>query len=250
MFNPFSLEGKRILVTGASSGIGRCVAITCSKIGAQMVLNGRNQERLDETLSMLEGEGHLALAADLSTQEGVDYLVSECPPLNGLVHSAGFLHISSLKHTDQFMVRNVVDTNQISAVLLVIGLLRNKKIIKHSSIVLIASISGVFVSNTGEALYSATKGAISGFAKGAALELAAQGTRVNTICPGVVETPLLNVSKDAFSEEEMKALLSRYPLKRLGLPEDIANGAVFLLSDASEWITGINLLIDGGYCLT
>ena len=250
MFNPFSLEGKRILVTGASSGIGRSVAIACSKMGAQMVLNGRNQERLDETLSMLEGDGHVVLAADLTSQQEMDSMVERIPALNGLVHCAGLLFMSAVKHLDSSTVKRIIDTNQTPAILLVSGLLKKKKIQKGSSIVLVASISGVYVSNIGEALYSATKGALSGFAKGAALELAAQGIRVNTICPGIVETPLLRNSNEWFSDDEkVKTVLARYPLKCFGSPEDIANGAVFLLSSASRWITGINLLIDGGYCL-
>lgn len=250
MFNPFSLEGKRVLVTGASSGIGRSVAIACSKMGAKMVLNGRNQERLDETLAMLEGDGHMVWAADLSSQQEMDSMVEGIPALNGLVHCAGLLFMSAVKHLDSSTVKRIIDTNQTSAILLVSGLLKKKKIQKGSSIVLVASISGVYVSNIGEALYSATKGALSGFAKGAALELAAQGIRVNTICPGIVETPLLRNSNEWFSDDEkVKTVMERYPLKCFGAPEDIANGAIFLLSSASRWITGINLLIDGGYCL-
>jgi NAD(P)-dependent dehydrogenase (short-subunit alcohol dehydrogenase family) len=111
-------------------------------------------------------------------------------------------------------------------------------------------MSGVFIANTGEAPYDATKGALAGFTKSAAFELAAQGTRVNTICPGLVPTSILSLSNEMFSEDQLKeTMYGRYPLKRVGSPEDIANGAIYLLSDASSWVTGINLLIDGGYCL-
>lgn len=250
MYNPFSLEGKTILVTGASSGIGRGIAIECSKMGAKVVINGRNEQRLNETLEQLEGEGHIALRADLSKQEDIDALVAQCPELNGVVNSAGIPKICAVKHISRDLLEEIVNTNEIAPILLTSGLLKKKKIQKGSSIVFIASMSGVFIANTGEAPYDATKGALAGFTKSAALELAAQGTRVNTICPGLVPTSILGLSNEMFSEEQLKeTMYGRYPLKRVGKPEDIANGAIYLLSDASSWVTGINLLIDGGYCL-
>lgn len=250
MYNPFSLEGKSILVTGASSGIGRGIAIECSKMGAKLVLNGRNEERLKLTLSQLEGEGHVVIPADLSTQDGIDKLVQECPPINGYVHSAGIPKICSVKHIDRNLIEEIVNVNEISPILLTSALLKKKKIQKKSSIVYIASISGVCVSNVGEAPYSTTKGGLSGFTKGAAFELAAQGTRVNTICPGLVPTEILTLSNEMFSEEQLKETTQgKYPLKRYGKVEDIAHGAIYLLSDASTWVTGINLVIDGGYTL-
>ena len=250
MYNPFSLEGKSILVTGASSGIGRGFAIECSKMGARLVLNGRNQERLNQTLSQLEGGEHVVIAADLSNQEGIDKLVNECPSINGYVHSAGIPKICSVKHIDRSLIEEIVNVNEISPILLTSALLKKKKLQKKSSIVYIASISGVCVSNVGEAPYSTTKGGLSGFTKGAAFELAAQGTRVNTICPGLVPTEILTLSNEMFSEEQLKETTQgKYPLKRYGKVEDIAHGAIYLLSDASTWVTGINLIIDGGYTL-
>ena len=249
-FNPFSLEGKTILVTGASSGIGRGIAIQCSKMGATVVINGRNLERLQETMGMLEGEGHISIPADLSSQQGIDKLADECPKINGLVQSAGIPKICGVKHIGRDLLEDIVNVNEIAPILLLSALLKKKKLQKESSVVMISSISGVFVANTGEAPYSATKGALSGFTKGAALELASQKTRVNTICPGLVPTSILELSNEMFSEEQLKATMyGRYPLKRVGKPEDIANGAVYLLSDASSWVTGIDLRIDGGYCL-
>lgn len=250
MYNPFSLEGKSILVTGASSGIGRGIAIECSRMGAKLIINGRNEERLNATLSQLEGEGHVMIAADLSVQEGIEKLVDECPPINGYVHSAGIPKICSVKHIDRSLIEEIVNVNEISPILLTSALLKKKKIQKKSSIVYIASISGVCVSNVGEAPYSTTKGGLSGFTKGAAFELAAQGTRVNTICPGLVPTEILTLSNEMFSEEQLKETTQgKYPLKRYGKVEDIAHGAIYLLSEASTWVTGINLVIDGGYTL-
>ena len=251
MNNPFSLEEKCILVTGASSGIGRGVAVACAQMGAKVVVSGRDESRLNETLSSLAGDGHTAIIADLSLQDGIDHLVAQCPPVNGLVLSAGISNICSVKYLDRTMLENITSINQFAPILLTSALLKKKKLQKKSSVVFIASMSGVFVGNTGESPYSASKGALSGFVKSAAFELASQAIRVNAICPGVVETPLLSLSNETFSEEQLKeTMLQRYPLKRFGKPEDIANGALYLLSDASSWVTGINLLIDGGYCLS
>lgn len=250
MFNPFSLEGKTILVTGASSGIGRGIAIECSKMGAKIVINGRNEERINETIARLEGEGHQAIRADLSSQDGIDELVEQCPAINGVVHSAGIPKICGVKHISRELLEEIVNTNELAPILLTSALLSKKKLLKKSSIIFIASMSGVFIGNTGESPYDATKGALAGFTKSAAFELAAQGTRVNTICPGLVPTSILGLSNEMFSEEQLRdTMYGRYPLKRVGTPEDIANGAIYLLSDASSWVTGINLLIDGGYCL-
>lgn len=250
MFNPFSLKGKTILVTGASSGIGRGIAVECSKMGAQLVLNGRNTTRLKETYDALSGDGHKMIVSDLSTQEGITNLVNEAPDLNGCVHSAGIPKICGIKHIERELLEEIINVNEVAPILLTSSLLKKKKLQKGSSIVFIASISGVCVANVGESPYSATKGGLSGFTKGAALELSAQGTRVNTICPALVPTSILKLSNEMFSEEQLKeTMYGRYPLKRVGTPEDIANGAIYLLSDASSWVTGINLVIDGGYTL-
>ena len=248
MYNPFSLEGKTVLVTGASSGIGRGIAVECSKMGARVVINGRNKERLQKTFDQLEGEGHIQIVADLSIQEDIERLANEVPELNGFVNSAGIPKICPVKRIDRQTLEEIMNVNAFGPILLTSQLLRKKKLQKKSSIVLIASISGVCMANTGEGPYAATKAALAGYTKTAAFELAAQGTRVNTICPGLVPTEILTLSNEMFSEDQLKeTMYGRYPLKRVGTPEDIANGAIYLLSDASSWVTGINLVIDGGY---
>ena len=248
MYNPFSLEGKTVLVTGASSGIGRGIAVECSKMGAKVVINGRNKERLQKTFDQLEGEGHIQIVADLSKQEDIERLADEVPALNGFVNSAGSPKICPVKRIDRQTLEEIMNVNAFGPILLTSQLLRKKKLQKKSSIVLIASISGVCMANTGEGPYAATKAALAGYTKTAAFELAAQGTRVNTICPGLVPTEILTLSNEMFSEDQLKeTMYGRYPLKRVGTPEDIANGAIYLLSDASSWVTGINLVIDGGY---
>ena len=249
MYNPFSLEGKTILVTGASSGIGRGTAIECAKMGAKVVLSGRNEVRLQETLLSLEGEGHVVLSGDLNSEEILKEIVGKIPELDGIVHCAGISQIKMAKFMDLPSLESVFQTNVFSPLMLNTLLLKKKKIKKDSSIIFISSISGVYRSQIGEGGYGASKAALTGYAKSLALELSAQGIRVNTIHPGVVETPLLEVSNGTFGEEELESLRQKYPLKRFGKPEDIARCAVYLLSDASEWMTGSNILIDGGFTL-
>ncbi len=249
MDNPFSLEGRCILVTGASSGIGRGIAIACAKMGARIVLSGRNESRLQETLASLEGEGHVVVSGDLSSEDTRKDIVDKAPALNGVAHCAGVSQIQMAKFMDQSSLDSIFQSNVFSPLMLNTLLLKKKKIQKNSSIIFISSISGVYRSQVGEGGYGATKAALAGFVKSLALELSPQGIRVNTIHPGVVETPLLNVNNDTLGEEELDALRQKYPLKRFGKPEDIAYCAVYLLSDASTWMTGSNILIDGGFTL-
>lgn len=248
--NPFSLEGKTILVTGASSGIGRGIAVACAQMGGKLILNGRNEERLNETLSMLEGEVHRILVADLSRQEELQHLADDLPELQGWVNSAGIPKVSTIKHFDRKDIEDIFNVNSISTMLLLSLLVKKKKLRRGASVVLISAVTGAFVGSVGDTSYCATKGAVNGFMKGAALELAPLGIRINSINPGLVPTNILKLANDIAGEEHhVEMMLERYPLKRLGTPEDIANGAIYLLSDASSWVTGTNLVIDGGYLL-
>jgi NAD(P)-dependent dehydrogenase (short-subunit alcohol dehydrogenase family) len=250
MNNPFSLEGKTILVTGASSGIGRGIATQCSKMGARLVITGRNTQRLDETLRMLDGEDHLVIAADLENQEGIDGLVQECPELNGYVHSAGVLNLCTTRTVNRQNLEQSINTNTIAPIMITNGLLRKKKLKPQSAVVYISSLSGVIIGGTGEISYSATKGALSGYMKTAALELASRRIRVNAICPALVPTDLSRQYHEIFPEEILKAEIpTKYPLGRMGTTDDVANAAIYLLSEASSWITGINLVLDGGLTL-
>lgn len=249
MENPFSLEGKNVLVTGASSGIGRGIAVACAKMSAKVVLSGRNEARLQETLASMPGKGHFVQCGDLNSEDTRNEIVEKIPVLNGIVHCAGISQIQMAKFMDMPSLENVFHTNVFSPLMLNTLLLKKKKIQKNASIIFISSISGVYRSQIGEGGYGATKAALTGFVKSLALELSGQGIRVNTIHPGVVETPLLEVSNGTFGEGELEALRLKYPLKRFGKPEDIAYCAVYLLSDASSWMTGSNILIDGGFTL-
>ena len=242
-FNPFSLTGKTILVTGASSGIGRGIAVTCSKMGATIVLGGRNETRLNETLSEMEGDGHVLAVADLTKKEELEKMVDTLPKLDGIVHSAGMGQRILCKQLQETDVDNVMDLNFKAPVLLQTEILKKKKINKAASIVFIASIAAESPS-VGNSIYSASKGAIISYANCLVVELAPRKIRVNCISPAMVWTDL--ILKDGISEEELKEDEQKYPLKRYGNPDDIANLAVYMLSDASSWMTGSNVRITGG----
>ena len=245
--NPFSLFGKTIFVTGASSGIGRAIAIECSTMGAQMLITGRNEARLNETFALLAGENHVQLTADLSIEQDIDNMVAALPKLDGFVNNAGIIRPQLVQFSEKKDILEMFDSNTFSSFLLVQKLIQNKKLNKNSSIVFINSISGVYCSAVGEALYSASKGAINGYLKGLALETANRGIRVNSVNPGVIETNLFNSA--SMSIEELEEKKKKYPLKRFGKPEEVAYAVIYLLSNASLWVTGSNLVIDGGYTL-
>lgn len=241
--NPFSLEGKTILVTGASSGIGRGVAVTCSQMGAKVLIVGRNEHRLAETKNMLHGEGHQLFICELTDTEEVGKLVGEIPTLDGVVHCAGIGQRIPAKQLLEHDVDRVMDVNFKAPVLLQSGLLQQRKVKKGASIVFVASIAS-WSPSFGNSIYSASKGAIISYANCLSLELAPRQIRVNCISPAMVWTDLIKES--GVSEDQLKEDESKYPLKRYGKPDDIANLAVYMLSDASTWMTGSNVKISGG----
>lgn len=243
IFNPFTLTGKTILVTGASSGIGQAIAIACSKMGGSIVLTGRDEERLQQTLSQMRSGNHLIVKADLTKENDISILVSQLPKLDGIVYNAGIGSRKVCKQLEREDIDSVMNINFTSSVLLQAALLSSKKINKGASIVFIASRAAVSPS-IGNAVYSASKGAVISYAKCLGLELAPRQIRVNCICPAMVWTNLIlegGISKEELEEEQLK-----YPLKRYGTPDDIANLSIYLLSDASSWMTGSCLDITGG----
>ena len=243
-FNPFSLETKTILVTGASSGIGRETAVICSRMGATVILTGRNKKRLDETFNKLSGNGHLAHSADLTQEKDILTLVEACPNLDGIVHCAGIGDRTLLKSARESDIERVMKTNFNSPVLLQRALLKNKKVKSGASIVFIAS-RAPFAPTIGNGLYSASKGAIIAYGKVLGLELASRKIRVNSICPAMVWTEMIERDSTLMGVNYHE-IEKGYPLKRYGLPEDVANLAVYLLSDASSWMTGSCIDITGG----
>ena len=242
MYNPFSLSGKTILVTGASAGIGRGIAIACAGMGAQVVLTARNAERLQETLSMLEGEGHSYIVADLTIETQRAALVNKLPRLDGVVQCAGVGSRVPCKMLSQEDLDHVMKPNMEAPILLQALLLSEKKIQKQASVVFIASAAAT-MPTAGNAVYSASKAAMVAYAKCLALELAPRQIRVNCISPTMVWTDLALVGA---TTEQLTEAEKNYPLKRYGQPQDIAHLAVYMLSDASGWMTGSDVQITGG----
>lgn len=241
-FNPFSLRGKTILVTGASSGIGKGIALACAKMGATVILNGRNEVRLNEVLGQMPEGEHQILAADLSDREAVNAMVVATPKLDGIVMCAGVANRIPCKAVTQNDIDYVMKTNIEAPMLLQAELLAKKKVNKAASIVYVASRAYESPS-MGNAIYSASKGAVVSYAKCLALELAPRQIRVNCICPGMVWTELIT---NVLNEEDLKLAEQNYPLKRFGQVDDVANLAIYLLSDASSWMTGGAIDISGG----
>lgn len=244
MYNPYSLEGKTILVTGASSGIGRASAIECSKLGARVVITARNEERLKETLSAMEGDNHLVIPCDLSDEASIDNLVEELPEIQGLLNNAGFTKILPIQFISSEDLTSILGVNTVAPILLLQKLLKKKKLKKGASVVFTSSMAGIGFSSVGNSMYAASKGAISAFIRCAAKELAPKGIRVNAVCPAMVDTGIL--SAGTISSEQLEENKKRYPLGRFGKPEEIAWAIIYLLSDASAWVTGDNLILDGG----
>lgn len=247
MNNPFSLEGKTILVTGASSGIGRGIAVECSKMGAKIVITGRNEGRLLETYNLLSGAQNVMLLSDLNCEVGINDLVSNLPFLNGIVHCAGITDNSPFLFATRKKFDEVMNVNFYAPTEITRIVLKSKILTKNSSIVFISSISGIYTSSIAFSVYSASKGALNGLIKSLALELAQKEIRINSINPGIVETNIFD--SGIITSENLENEKQKYPLKRFGKPSDIAYATIFLLSDASSWITGANLVIDGGFTL-
>lgn len=243
-YNPFSLEGKTILVTGASSGIGQATAIECSKLGAKLVITGRDAERLQQTFDQLDGNGHKQVIAELTSGDDVNRLVSESPELNGLVLCAGKGILLPLQFCDEEKFIDVFKTNFFSPVELLRLLTKKKKLQKWSGVVFVSSIGGSGIFATGNAVYGTSKAAVNSVVRFYANELASKKIRVNSVNPGRVNTKLIESGKE--SEEQRLADIAKYPLKRYGEPVDIAHGIIYLLSDAASWVTGHSLVIDGG----
>lgn len=246
MYNPFSLEGKTILVTGASSGIGRAAAVECSKMGATVIAVARNEQRLQETLGLMESADHSYIVCDLTDMESIDKMIADIPSIDGLVNNAGIGIVKPLKFINETDFTTLLKADTIAPIILLQKMIKKKKINKGGSVVFTSSMAALGGVTNGNSMYVACKGAISSFVLNAALELGPQNIRVNAVCPAMINTPLVH-DGDTENEEHLKEMEKEYPLRKFGEPEDVAWAMIYLLSDAARWITGTNMVVDGGF---
>lgn len=248
-YNPFSLQGKKVLVTGAGSGIGRAIAVAASKMGASIVMVDISKEGLEQTEALLDHPEyqHQQYVVDLTDSEAIGALVESVDGLDGLVNNAGIPNTRPLQMIREEDFDRVVGLNTKAPVLLTNLLYKKKKLNKGASIVFTSSLAGLYTFTPANGLYSLSKSALTSYAKSCAVEFAARGIRSNCVNPSMVNTHL----KDSlsFSEEEYQKDIEKYPLRRYAEPEEVANAVIFLLSDAASYITGHTLLVDGGRSL-
>ena len=248
-YNPYSLNGKTILVTGAGSGIGRTTSVEASRLGARLILVDINEIGLAETMAMLEPSGavHLSYTVDLCNEAAIDAMVKDIPVIHGCSNNAGITKLTPIQFITSEEMERIHKVNLIAPMMLTKYLIKRKKLARPSSIVFTASAGGVFVASPGNAVYATSKCGIDAYMRTAALELAPKGIRCNSVNPGMVETPLIN--RGQVTAEQHEKDKENYPLGRYGKPEDVALATIYLLSDASAWMTGTALKIDGGLTL-
>lgn len=244
-YNPFSLPDRVILITGAAGGIGRATSVECAKLGAKLILTDINEAGLVETLNLLEGSGHSYQVVNLTSQEELDGLVADLPQLDGFVSNAGVTKPTPVKFINKEDMERIMSINTFAPIYLTQRLLKRKKFNTGASLVFTVSVGGVFTTAPGNAMYGASKGALQVFMKNVALE-GAPKIRCNSVNPGMVNT---NLAGRSYSDEDRAKDVETYPLKRYGEPRDIALATVYLLSNASSWVTGHSLIIDGGKTL-
>ena len=249
VYNPFSLQGKTVLITGGAGGIGSAAAQTCIDLGARVILTDIREDSLQATLASLPksqtGEPNLCFTADLTDAEQLAALVDFCPQLDGLVCNAGVMKLTPVSFITEAELTRIQKINLNAPILLTRSLLKKKKIKKGGSIVFTASAAGVYRVSIGNGIYATTKCGIDAFMRTVAIELGPKGIRCNSVNPGMVETALIG----SFTDEEKEREMKNYPLRRFAKPEDIAYGIAYLLSDASSFVTGTALKIDGGMTL-
>ena len=246
----FSLSNKTILITGASSGIGRSCAVQCSKMGASLLLMGRNVDELNRTVSELQpGTKVEMIVADFSKMVDLELVIAEkiltIGKIAGFIHCAGVEKTLPLKKQSSEVFQSIFDINVFAGFELAKIISLKKYKAEKASFVFIASVAGI-VGESGKTIYSASKGAVISGARSMSMELARSDIRVNSISPAMVKTPILEKMFDEIGEEATQNIIKKHPLG-IGEPEDVANACVFLLSDAAKWITGTNLVVDGGY---
>ena len=247
VYNPFSINGKTILVTGAASGMGKATAITCAKMGAKVVIADFNVEGMAQTMSELEGNDHCQFPLNLADDTTWVDLISNTPVLDGIANCAGIANMNPFMFVNREEFDKVFNINFFGPVLLTKSLIKAKKLNKGGSIVFVSSMDGTRIVHVGNSVYSASKSALMGVARNMAVDLAPKKIRVNCILPGTTDTPLIRTGN--VTEESLAEVAKTFPLKRFGTPDDMAYGIIYLLSDASSFVTGTELVIDGGYTI-
>ena len=250
MFNPFSLKDKKVLITGAGGGIGRATAIACAQMGASVIITDIVKKALDETFAQMsidDDQNHQKIVVDLCKQDALDDMVAACPNFDGLVCCAGISKVLPIQFLNEEDFNRTMDINTFAPIYLTHKLYKKKKISKGGSIVFVESISGVKMVSMGGVMYAVSKNALDAFMRNAALEFASRNIRSNSVNPSRVNTNLIKNS--SYSAEDVEKDMKLYPMKRYAEPEEIANCIVFLLSDASSYVTGHALIVDGGKTL-
>lgn len=247
MKTPFDLTGKTILVTGASSGIGRECCLQIAAMGGTVVLTARSEARLEETRRSLQPGAHSVIAGDIWDLTTSGRLVTALPELDGVVHSAGITKLVPVKMISEALLQEISRINYDAPVLLSQQMLKSRRLKSGASVVFITSIAAK-IATRGNSVYSGLKAALCSFSRVMALEVSTQRIRVNCISPGQVRTPFMDTTGGPISADMFAAYEKQYPLG-FGEAVDVANGAVYLLSDASRWVTGSDLVMDGGFLL-
>jgi NAD(P)-dependent dehydrogenase (short-subunit alcohol dehydrogenase family) len=248
MYNPISLEGKAILVTGASSGIGRALAIECSKMGATVLATGRNYERLNDTFVQLNNSKlNVAINGDLANEEFIEKLVFPISCVDGIVFCAGISDTTLIKFSTKEKFLRILDIDLLSQVSLIRTLLDKKKVNKKASLVFMSSM-GAYRLSPGLGLYSAAKSGLISIMKSLAIELSSRGIRSNAILPSMVKTEIID-TLSSISTDDWKKTQARYPFG-FGEPSDVALATIYLLSDTAKRVTGSEIVLDGGFSLT
>ncbi|QYJ95774.1 SDR family NAD(P)-dependent oxidoreductase [Shewanella spartinae] len=247
--NPMDFSGKRVLVTGASAGIGKACAILFSQLGAKVILNGRNSKALEQTLTELSGNGHVCAPFDMADTDKltdwVKMLVKEHGYLDGFVHCAGIQITKPIRLFDQAFFDETMHVNLASAMAISKGFRLKRDRSKQGAIVFVSSIAGL-IGQTGNTLYGASKAGLMSLTRGLAMELLRDNIRVNCVAPALVATEMATRTQESMTEAQFQHMLDQHPMG-LGQPEDVANAVAFLLSDAAKWINAVTLPVEGGY---
>jgi NAD(P)-dependent dehydrogenase (short-subunit alcohol dehydrogenase family) len=249
VINPLDMTGRSVLVTGASSGLGRAIALTLAQLGAKVVVHGRDRARIDQTLAMLPGTGHAGSVFELANYDDipawVGSLVATTGPFSGVVHSAGILTVAPVKVLSKRILGPMMDVNVNAAVALGRGLRTPGNHTKESSLVFLSSVAA-FAGSTAQVAYSATKGALVSLTKSMAVEFARERIRVNSVAPATIRTEMVTKYSRSVPQSQIDALEAKH-LLGFGQAEDVGNAVAYLLADTGKWITGTTLVVDGGY---